>query len=130
MINPGELEAYLEETYGLRDALIVRDPESPAGFREWTGEDSERICRWVDGNGNPGGRQSGTQSPICHNLQEAARMAGVSTQTVQGWMRRRENPLPHMRDGRRIIIPHSLLVRWIEAEAMGLSLRGSPDPES
>lgn len=118
MINPAGLDDYLEETYGTRDALIVRDSKSPAGLREWTPEDSESMCRWADQNGNPGGHENpGRRGAICRNLRETAQAVGVSTQTVQGWMRRRDNPLPHLRDGRRIIIPDFMLIRWIKEEA-------------
>lgn len=109
MTDPSELDAYLEGKYGSRDALIIRDPEAPAGFREWTPEDSEGICRWVDGNGG--------HERICRNLRETAQAIGVSIQTVQGWMRRQENPLPHIRDGRRVIVPDFLLFRWMEQES-------------
>ena len=112
MIDPSRLELYLEERYGSPAALIIRDPETPAGFREWTPEDSAGICQWVDGNGNPGGYEQ-----FCHNLRETAQLIGVSVQTVQNWMRREHDQLPHIRDGRRIIVPHFLLVRWMEDEA-------------
>ena len=72
-----------------------------------------RICRWVDGNDESPGRRGS----ICRNLGETAQALGVSPQTVTNWMRRGENPLPHVRDGRRILIPDAILDRWIEDEA-------------
>ena len=106
-----ELEAYLGDRYGA-SGIIVRDPRASAGLREWSREDTRELGRWIEER-EEAGRQ---HKPLCHNLSETARLAGVGIQTAQAWIRRRDNPLPHFRDGRRILIPHSTLVQWLEEE--------------
>lgn len=113
MTSPEELEQYLDQRYGGASALIVRDSDSSTGFREWNGEDTRSLCRWIDGpNGTPKPPAS-----ICHNLEQTAAVMGVGTHTVQGWLRREQDPLPHIRDGRRILVPHFLLIKWVREEA-------------
>ena len=120
MTSPEELEQYLDQRYGGASALIVRDPDSSAGFREWNNEDTRSLCRWIDGpNGVPR-----PPAVICHNLEQTAAVMGVGTHTVQGWLRRKHDPLPHMRDGRRILVPHFMLIRWVKEE-VERNLRGT-----
>ena len=113
MTSPEELEQYLGQRYGGASALIVRDPDSSTGFREWNDEDTRSLCRWID---SPNGTSKPPAS-ICHNLEQTAAVMGVGTHTVQGWLRREQDPLPHIRDGRRILVPHFLLIRWVKEEA-------------
>ena len=113
MTTQKELQEYLGRLYGA-SGVIVRDPGSSTGFREWNGKDTRDLCDWLEDRG----RRSG-ESPqqICHNLAETAAITGVGIHTVQAWLRRSEHFLPHFRDGRRIIVPHDLLVQWTEEEA-------------
>ena len=113
MASPEELEQYLGQRYGSPSALIVRDREASSGLREWNAEDTRELCQWIDGKN--GSQQS--PSSICHNVEQTAAVMGVGTHTVQGWLRREQDPLPHLRDGRRILVPHFLLVRWVREEA-------------
>ena len=89
------------------------DPASHTGLREWSTSDTDALCHWIDGH------SSSPQTPtrICHNLEQTAAILGVGTHTVQAWLRRDQNPLPHIRDGRRLLVPHFLLIRWVKEEA-------------
>lgn len=110
MTAPADLEKYLSQRYGAT-GIIVRDQAQGAGLREWSEKDTQALCQWLDD-------QSKAQNPtrVSHNLVETADLMGVGVHTLQGWLRRTENPLPHIRDGRRLIIPHSALIRWMEEE--------------
>ncbi len=107
MTAPGQLERrleqYLGERYGSPSALIIRDPESNSGLREWRAGDTEALCRWIDGGSAP----AAAPARICHNLEQTAAAMGVGTHTVQAWLRRERDPLPHIRDGRRVLVPTS-----------------------
>ena len=117
MITPAEVNKYFEARLG-SDAvplLLARDDGSPMGWRPWTAEDTEALSAWIAEKTGAGG--SGPDQLGCFNAKEAAALLGVSTHTLQGWLRRRQDPLPHLRDGRRIIIPRYLLRNWLTAEA-------------
>lgn len=48
---------------------------------------------------------------------ECARSVGVAPQLVDSWMSREVDPLPSLRDGRRIIIPVKQLEEWLARQA-------------
>ena len=110
MTAPADLKKYLSQRYGAT-GIIVRDQAQGAGLREWSEKDTQALCQWLDD-------QSKAENPtrISHNLVETAELMGVGVHTLQGWLRRTENPIPHIRDGRRIIIPHHALIQWMEEE--------------
>ena len=56
-------------------------------------------------------------SRLGYNLSEAAEAVGVSQHKIQEWLRRAVDPLPYIKDGRRIIIPVDLLIEWLRDEA-------------
>ena len=119
MPNLEDLKQYLNDHYGDAVALMVRDPEADLGWRAWSSQDSEALCRWIASTAPQNGATEPHRLPkrICHNLDQAAQMAGVGPQTARAWLEREENPLPHIRDGRRIVIPHFMLIRWLRDEA-------------
>ena len=112
MIDPELLERHLAERFGGETPPILRDPAHPGGLREWNREDTLELCRWLESQEPPAGNDR-----ICLNLQETADALGVAAQTVQRWMRRPERPIPHLKEGRRLLVPRALLVKWVEAEA-------------
>ena len=56
-------------------------------------------------------------APLCYNLASAPKAVGVSEHKIISWLRRAVNPLPHIQDVRRIIIPGALLAQWLRDEA-------------
>ena len=56
-------------------------------------------------------------APLCYNLASAPEAVGVSEHKIISWLRRAVNPLPHIQDVRRIIIPGALLAQWLRDEA-------------
>lgn len=56
-------------------------------------------------------------SRLGYNLEEAAKAAGVSVSKLSGWLRRPSHPLPHILDGRRIVIVIKQFEEWLWAEA-------------
>ena len=117
-LEPVDLNLFLEELCGTNSTplLLARDPESPTGWRLWTSEDTEALCTWVSA------KLAETHVPhpgpiTCYNAKEAARVLGVSVPKFQTWLRRRDSPIPHVRDGRKIVIPAFLLQEWLREEA-------------
>ena len=53
----------------------------------------------------------------CYNLKEAARLVGASTSKLVTWLNRRDNPIPHIKDGRGILIPGFQLGEWLKEES-------------
>ena len=47
---------------------------------------------------------------------EAARELSVSLPVLDAWLHRAENPLPHIRCSRRVIIPADGLQAWLSEE--------------
>lgn len=48
-------------------------------------------------------------------LENAAKLAGVSVPTMQGWVNRKD--FPAFRSGRRWVIPRESLLEWMKAQA-------------
>ncbi len=123
MIHPHHIEEYLARRYGKEGGIIVRDPEHPGRLREWDRRDTESLCQWLEGRESPA-----AQHRICLSQKQAAEALGVAVQTVQDWLRRDRNPLPHVREGRRVIIPRAALLAWMEEESSpGARSRPPPD---
>ena len=95
--------------------LLVRDPDSPVGWREWTAEDSEALLECASGEMDGGSR--GGDGCRCFNQQQLAEVLGMSVPTVMGLIRREDHPIPHIRQGRRILVPGLLLEEWLREEA-------------
>lgn len=49
---------------------------------------------------------------------EAAELCNVSLPTLDGFLNRRENPLPSIRAGRKILISAELLKEWLNEESV------------
>jgi len=52
----------------------------------------------------------------CLSIPETCERLGVCRCTTWRMMRRRRNPLPHVRLGRRVLVPEGALARWITRE--------------
>ena len=53
---------------------------------------------------------------LMYSQQEGADVLGIGLNTLHKLIVRRENPLPHIRVGKRVLIPRDRLEAWIEAE--------------
>ena len=120
-VGPGDLGEYIRQTFGGGSSLMIRDrdPESETGWRPWNDEDSGRLGAWIEEKCKTGRIQANRpeRTPICHNLESASQVAGVGLHTIQAWIRRDQDPLPHFKEGRRILIPHFMLIRWLKEES-------------
>ena len=105
--------------------LLAQDTDAPTGWRQWSDEDSEALCAWVSARVEGGA--ANVSGAACYNAKEASRVLGVSQPKLQIWLRRRDRPIPHIRDGRKILIPLVLLEEWVRAEAMR-NIEGRPSP--
>ena len=114
MTEPEAITTYLQQRYGA-DGVMVRDPENNSWMRPWGREDSDELSRLLEQQEEQS--RAETQANTCRNLEQTATLLGIGTQTLQGWLRRKDNPLPHIRDGRRIIIADFILTEWIRAES-------------
>ena len=111
-ISPEILEQFIKDKYG---SLLVRDPDSDFGWTPWNVEDSQALCEWL--SAGPNGNGNGAIPLLCYKMEEASKVAGVGVHTIQSWVRRKENPLPSFREGRRIVIPHDQLRAWLKEES-------------
>ena len=94
--------------------ILVEDSEVETGWRIVTEADLAEIARSLESNA---AECAGLPARLCYNVEEAARSVGVSVHKFNTWIRRAEHPVPHIRDGRRILIPIHLLVQWLAEEA-------------
>ena len=112
--TPEDIVEFLEQLCGTdaQTLLQVRDLASDTGWRQWTSEDTQALCEWVTA------KVSEDTPRFDHlaflNINEAAKFLNVSGAQVQIWLRRREKPIPHIKEGRTYRIPVLLLERWIE----------------
>lgn len=116
-MTPEDLERFLVALCGAAEQplLLARDETSEIGWRPWTGADSQALCDWLSDKVD---QDLGHSRDIaCYKLKEAARLVGVSVPKFQSWLRRRDHPVPHVRDGRLILIPASLLAEWLREES-------------
>ena len=114
MTNAEDIHRFLEERFGGPGNLIIKDGGSETGFRTWEDGDTNALLAWLDSNQC---EENGESIPsICHNIDQTAELVGVSTPVVQSWLRRSQNPLPHMQHGRRIIVPRFALIKWMREE--------------
>jgi hypothetical protein len=117
IIEPEDLRIFLEGLCGTSAVplLLARDPDAPTGWRQWTDEDSDALCAWVSAKAEESATDDNGIS--CYNAKGAAKALNVSVPKLQIWLRRREYPIPHIKDGRKITIPTFLLKEWLRAEA-------------
>lgn len=90
--------------------VLVRDQESPIGWRAWAEQDSAALLEWASGELGASGRRGHDR---CFNQKELAEYLGVSVPKVQELLRREEHPIPHIKDGRKILAPGFLLEEWL-----------------
>ena len=116
-MTPENLDGFLAALCGAEEQplLLARDKTSGIGWRPWTGEDSQALCDWLSATVDQD-RIRG-QDLACYKLKDAAEHIGVSVPKLQSWLRRREHPIPHVRDGRTILIPGFLLTEWLREES-------------
>ena len=116
-VEPVDLHGFLEELCGTSayPLLMVRDPASSTGWRRWTSEDTGALCAWISDRAE--GRSTNSNGLICYNATEAAKALGVSVPTLRVWLTRRDHPIPHLRVGRKIVIPQPMLMEWLREEA-------------
>ena len=118
MTLPELISVYFETQLGPNDQALIMNSETPKQLRDWSQEDSNNLAAWLQTQApSPEPRDTPPQERLCHNVAQAAATVGVGPHTIQAWISRDNNPLPHIRDHRRIIIPHFLLVEWLREEA-------------
>ena len=117
ILNPEDFEKFLENWCGedSRPLLQVRDSTSDIGWRCWIPEDTQGVCQWFTTKANEDGTRP--EKLICYNVKQAAELMGVSAAKFMPWLKRRDNPVPHIKEGRKYLIPGNLLAQWIKDEA-------------
>ena len=121
IVEPEDPLHFLEQAFGTSATplLLARDPESPTGWRQWTGEDAETLCAWLSSKVEEQATNDHHDHHIaCYSAKQTSKRLGVSMSKLQSLLRRRDHPIPHIRDGRRIIIPLFLLQEWLREEAV------------
>ena len=118
IVESEDLLRFLEQQLGTSATplLLARDPESPTGWRQWTGEDAETLCAWLSAKVEE--QATNDHHIACYSAKQTAKLVGISMPKLQSLLRRRDHPIPHIRDGRRIIIPLFLLQEWLREEAV------------
>ena len=114
--NVEDLSRFLQTLSGsdVQPPLLVRDLETGVGWRSWTQEDSDALYGWVYAEFQDLSRPPSLE---CFTQKEAAAALGVSIPKLMDWIRRQENPLPHIQDGRMIYVPSFLLMEWLREES-------------
>ena len=128
---PVSLEEHFQERYGGARNVMIRDEGSEMGWRVWSQKDTEDLNEWAEQRKPPATGARKESPPLCHNIEQAAAAAGVSAHIIHGWLGRELDPLPHIKEGRRTIIPRFTLVRWLKEEtgrsmASGKRRQGRP----
>lgn len=54
---------------------------------------------------------------MTYGRKEACKVTGMSIPSLDAFMRREENPLPHFHVGRKVLIPRAALEQWLLDEA-------------
>ena len=94
--------------------ILMEDPESHLGWRLLTKGDVNTLRQIMDQQTS---QSDALPNRLCYNVEEAAQLEGVSVHKFNGWLKRRDHPVPHTLDGRRIIIPGEMLEEWLRDEA-------------
>ena len=114
--TPEDLVEFLKQLLGTdaQPLLQARDLDSDTGWRRWTSEDTQALCEWFTAKASDDTRRFDHLAFL--NINETAKFMRVSVSQVQIWLRRSDNPIPHIRDGRNYRIPVIGLKPWIEEE--------------
>ena len=112
-IDIEDLNGFLQNLSGSDSGfpLFVRDSESDFGWRPWTDDDSCALRDWVSTKFEEQGRYE------CFNQKQLSERLGVSVPKVTEWLRRADCPLPHIKNGRVILVPAFMLEEWMREEA-------------
>ena len=112
-MNPEDLYQFMAEICGTDEypLLLAKDPGSPIGWRPWTDDDARALCDWLSAKTDP------VRDLVCYRVKDTAKLLGVSVPKLQSWLRRRDHPVPHIRDDRIILIPNFLLMEWLREES-------------
>ena len=114
MARNGEFETFMVSFRGEGNRiLILVEDSAAAGWRILSEDDLDEISRSFETDTPANHAMPGR---LCYNVEEAAQPVDVSVHKCQSWLRRAEHPLPHIRDGRRILIPVNLLTEWLRDE--------------
>ncbi len=99
-----DLARFLQDRYG---GLLVRDPDSPMGWRPWTDADAADLERWARA------AYAGDRLPrLAYSPREAAQVLGVGVSLLKE--RLHQDAIPHRRLGKRLLIPHAALAQWLQ----------------
>ena len=116
MITPESAEEFLKELSGDDNRLpLFRDNNASLGLRPWTGEDSAKFCQWLPTQMDD--REGDRDLLVCYEQKEVAQLLGVSVSKIQQWLRRSCHPIPHIKEGRTILIAGFLLREWLREES-------------
>ena len=117
MITPEDIESQLRMLSGEEDCLpLIRDNSSDTGMRLWNNEDSGTFCEWLLAEKEEA--ENGASELACYNQKQVAEMLGFSVAKIKCWMDRKEDPMPHIQDGRLKRVPHFMLKEWLREESL------------
>lgn len=57
------------------------------------------------------------KTKMTYGRKEACEITGMSIPSLDAFMHREENPIPHFRVGRKVLIPRAALEQWVIDEA-------------
>ena len=99
---------------GERVLVLVEDAAVDSGWRIVTEAQLVEIVQSLESSSR---ETSGVPRRLGYNQSEAAEAVGISEHKIQEWLKRAVDPLPHIKEGRRTIIPVGLLIEWLHDEA-------------
>ena len=115
MFQAQQLDHYLHGQYGGAKNLLVQDATLPSGLRVWDDTDSESLVDWLN---SMSAVSEENLAILCYNINQAAKAVGVGPHTIQAWLSRETDPLPHTKTDRRKVIPHFMLMEWLREECI------------
>ena len=95
--------------------ILVEDQDSGLGWRLLSKGDVDSLKQLLERKER---EPAALPNRLCYNVEEAARLVGVSAHKFNAWLKRSNHPVPHFKDGRRIFIPVDMLAQWLREEVI------------
>ena len=95
--------------------ILVEDQDSGLGWRLLSKGDVDSLRQLLERKER---EPAALPNRLSYNVEEAARLVGVSANKFNAWLKRSNHPVPHFKDGRRIFIPVDMLAQWLREEVI------------
>ena len=101
---------------GIKDILIlVKDPEPYGMWKILNPSEARALVELILAKATD---EAVPPTQLCLTIGEAAKQMGVSVNTFNTLVRRKDSPVPSIKVGRRTLIPYFPLKDWLNDEAI------------